>query len=607
MTKAGKFTESEVTAAFQELGQPVATATALADVLGAPQATVVEALETLAETGAIQRYTQTDPVVYAPRDVTALAHTERVVPFPRRREIVIDRPRQRTRARCSQFARLVTVESGRYLYEIRPEDIWGAPYDGVDELLRTVRRVLPESAPGLEDWIVDQWTRAGKFRLVTHEEGYVVLEAESEHLMADVAETTLTDDAIRAPISETEAWVAEGQIATIKRELYAAGYPVQDDRSLETGEPLSLSVTVSLRDYQRDWVTRFQEAGSGVLVGPPGSGKTIATMGIMEATGGETLILVPSRQLVTQWRDALIAHTTLSADDIGEYHGGKKELAPVTIATYQIAGMDRHRNLFDSREWGLIVYDECQHIPSPVASRSTQLQSRARLGTTGSPVREDDKEAEIYTLIGPPIGTDWEALFDAGYVAEPELELRFLSWASDTARNEYVAATGHKRRQAAATNPAKLTHTESLCRAHPDAKILVFADYLEQGQELARRLDVPFLSGETPHARREQVLDAFRRGDRRVLVVSRIGDEGLDLPDAEVAIVVSGLGGSRRQQTQRAGRTMRPAGKAVVYVLATQGTDEETFVRRRTRYLASKGVRVHERTVTDPNQAAPAE
>ena len=603
MTDGDALTEPAVTAAFQELGRPVATAAALAEALDVSQAVVVETLEALVEQDAVEKYTKTDPVVYAPRDVTALARTERVVPFPSRREIVIDRPRQRTRARCSQFARLVTVESGRYLYEIRPEDIWGAPYESVDELLTTVRRVLPSETPDLEDWIVDQWTRAGKFRLYTHEDGYVVLAAASGHLMADVAETTLADGAIRAPISDTEAWVAEEEIAAVKRQLYEAGYPVRDDRDLDSGEPLPLSVSVTLRDYQRDWVERFVDAGSGVLVGPPGSGKTVATMGIMEAIGGETLILVPSRQLVTQWREALRAHTTLTAGEIGEYHGGSKELAPVTIATYQIAGMDRHRNLFDSREWGLIVYDECQHIPSPVASRSTQLQSQARLGTTGSPVREDDKEAEIYTLIGPPIGTDWEALFDAGYVAEPEVELRFLPWASDDARNEYVAASGHTRRQAAATNPAKIAHAEALCAAHPEAKILVFADYLEQGQTLAERLDVPFLSGETPHPQRERMLAAFRRGDRRVLVVSRIGDEGLDLPDAEVAIEVSGLGGSRRQQTQRAGRTMRPAGKAVVYVLATQGTEEEEFARRRTRYLAGKGVRVHEQTVTDPAQA----
>ncbi len=589
--------------AFQTLGTPVATAADLAAVLERSQATVSERLAELVAAGELKRRdVETDPIVYYPREVGKLAQTERVVPFPDRREIVIDQPRQFTRAQCSQFARLVTVEDGRYLYEIRPEDIWGAPYESVDDLLGTIRAVLPERSPALENWVIDQWTRAGKFRLVTHDEGYTVLEAESESLLADVAQTTLEDGQLRAQLSETEAWVAADAIAEIKRALYEAGYPVRDDRELETGDPLSFAVTLELRDYQQDWVERFNEAGSGVLVGPPGSGKTVAAMAIMAAVGGETLILVPNRQLVTQWREELLAQTTLNESQIGEYHGGKKQRRPVTIATYQIAGMDRHRGLFDSREWGLIVYDECQHLPSPVAKRSARLQSRARLGTTGSPVREDEKEAEIYTLIGPPIGTDWEALFEAGYVAEPEIELRYVPWADDEARNAYVAADGHEKRQQAATNPAKLTQVKTLIDAHEGTKALVFVEYLKQGEQIANELDVPFLSGDTPHARRERYLAGFRSGQLDTLVVSRVGDEGIDLPEAELAIIASGLGGSRRQGAQRAGRTMRPAGKAQVYILATTGTEEESFVRQRTRYLAGKGVRVRERALASPTE-----
>lgn len=607
---AGEETESAIdldmdaiNEALQSLGRPIATASDLAQELERSQAAVETAIAPLVEAGEVERLdVETDPVVYYPGTVDDLARTERVVPFPDRREIVIDQPTQFTRARCAQFARLVTVEDGRYLYKIRAEDIWGAPYESVDRLLETIRGVLPERAPRLEEWIIDQWTRAGKFRLVTHEDGYVVLEAESESLMADVARTKLEDGHLRAPISETEAWVAEEAVAAIKRTLYEAGYPVRDDRDLERGEPLELSVTLELRDYQRDWVERFEEAGSGVLVGPPGSGKTVAAMAIMAAVGGETLILVPSRQLATQWRTELLANTTLEESQVGEYHGGRKQRRPVTVATYQIAGMDRHRDLFDAREWGLIVYDECQHIPSPIARRSARLQSKARLGTTGSPVREDDKETDIYTLIGPPIGTDWEALFEAGYVAEPEIELRYLPWDSETARNEYVAAEGHDRRRLAATNPAKVPQVQALVEATSPAKTLVFVDYLEQGQAIADTLGVPFLSGETPHARRERHLGAFRSGQLETLVVSRVGDEGIDLPEAEVAIIASGLGGSRRQGAQRAGRTMRPAGKAQVYVLATKGTDEEEFARRRTRFLAGKGVRISERALEAPDE-----
>jgi DNA excision repair protein ERCC-3 len=590
--------------ALQTLGRPVATADQLARVLERSQSDVDDGLTTLTADGDLQRLdVERDPVVFYPTEWDKLASTERVVPFPGRREIVVDQPTQYTRARLSQFARLVEVDSNRYLYEVRPEDVWAAPYDTLDALVEAVRGVLPERAPDLESWIGDQYRRAGKFRLYTHEDDYVVLEADTESLMGNVATQHLADGQLRAQLSDTEAWVAAEELAAVKRTLYEAGYPVRDERDLDTGTPLSVTLDLELREYQRDWVQRFEEAGSGVLVGPPGSGKTVAAMGVMESIGGETLVLVPTRELATQWRKELETQTTLDADEIGEYHGGTKQIRPVTISTYQTAGMDRHRQLFDSREWGLIVYDECQHIPSPISRRSALLQSKARLGLTATPVREDDKESEIYTLIGPPIGTDWEALFDAGFVAEPVVEIRHVPWEDDDDRHQYASAEHHERRQAAATNPAKIDEIDRLLGEHGAAKTLVFVDYLDQGRSIADALGVPFLSGETPHAERERLLSEFRTGTRDTLAISRVGDEGLDLPDAEIAIVASGLGGSRRQGAQRAGRTMRPTGEARMYVLATQGTVEEEFARRRTHHLAGKGVRVRETTVQSDSTA----
>jgi DNA excision repair protein ERCC-3 len=223
------------------------------------------------------------------------------------------------------------------------------------------------------------------------------------------------------------------------------------------------------------------------------------------------------------------------------------------------------------------------------------LQTKHRLGLSASPIREDDKEDEIYTLVGPPVGTDWEALFEAGYVAEPEVEIRFVPWASDLHEDEYAAEHGHERRMVAATNPAKAAEIAAIRRDHVGEKTLIFVEYIDQGNRLADELDIPFVSGETPHARRRKLFEEFRTGPRDALIVSRVGDEGIDLPGAEVAIAASGLGGSRRQGAQRAGRTMRPVGKARMYVLATRGTKEEEFARQRTRHLAAKGVRVRER------------
>ncbi|GAB3423623.1 hypothetical protein GCM10027435_29830 [Haloparvum alkalitolerans] len=640
--------------ALEAEGRPLATAQQVANRLGVSQATARDRLDALADADRADRLdVETDPVVYYPREWGNLATRERVVVFPTRREIVVDHPTQYTRAQLAQFAHLVdtsgdgsaagrsssaAAESGAeaarsgaeaarsgaeeagseadaarsesasqnratsrkrpgtrgYLYRVRQEDVWAAPFETVEDLLASVREVLPRRYPHLEDWITDQWKRANRFRLYTHEDDYVVLEAASETLLSNVAEDHLEEGQIQAPISETEAWIDDRAVASIKRALYEAGYPVQDDRDLESGDPIEAELTADLREYQREWVDTFLDERSGVYVGPPGSGKTVAAVATLTEVGGESLVLVPSRELADQWEAELLAHSTLKPDDIGQYHGGEKEIAPVTIATYQTAGMDRHRSLFDSREWGLIVYDEAHHIPSPVFSRSAELQAKHRLGLSATPVRETGSEEEIYTLIGPPIGADWDSLFEAGFVQEPEVEIRYVPWRDEMARNEYVSTRGRERRRIAAENPAKIEETERLLDQHPDKKALVFVEYLDQGKDLAAALEAPFISGETRHGERNRLFERFREGDLDTLVVSRVGDEGIDLPDAELAVVASGLGGSRRQGAQRAGRTMRPTGSALVYVLATRGSSEEEFAQRQMRHLAQKGVRVRE-------------
>jgi DNA excision repair protein ERCC-3 len=581
---------------LEDRGRPLVTATEVAGVLGCTQAEAHDALAALVETRAVESLdVETDPVVWYPGDWKETQDRERVVVFPRRREAVVDRPSQFTRAQLSQFAHLVdTNRDEGYLYRVREADVWQAPHETFEGLERTMRQALGGRYEALEGWVRDQWERARKFRLRTHEDGYVVLEAESAELLGNVAEPKLEAGVLRARISDTEAWVAESRTAELKRTLYEAGYPVQDDRHLDEGDALSVDLRLDLRPYQHDWVSRFVDAKSGVLVGPPGSGKTVAALGVMAAIGGETLVLVPSRELAEQWREEILTHTTLGGEQIGLYHGGEKRIRPVTIATYQTAGMDRHRMLFDERRWGLIVYDEVHHIPSPIHRRSADLQTKHRLGLSATPIREDDREREIFTLIGPPIGTDWGALFDAGYVAEPEVEIRLVPWGSEMHRNEYGSAVGHEKRQLAAMNPAKAEEVREVLRAHPGEKALVFVEFIEQGDRLAEALGVPFVSGEMPHARRRQLFREFRQGSRDVLVVSRVGDEGIDLPSAELAIAASGLGGSRRQGAQRAGRTMRPVGRARMYVLATRGTREEDFARQRMRHLAGKGVRVRE-------------
>ena len=583
----------------QRAGRPVLTAGSVARDLEVSHEEASEALEALHDSGDLSRLSvSTDPVVWYPEELEDLTDRERTVVFPKRREIVVDRPDQFTRAQLTQFAHLAdTNGEGGYRYVVRPEDVWSAPHDSLEDLLRTIRQALGKRVPALEEFVESQFDRARQFTLRTHPDGYTILEGASPEVMGNVARQKLDEEHVHAPISETEDWVREGAEAAIKRILYEAGYPVQDERDLESGEALELALHVRLREYQQTWVDRFADAGEGVFVGPPGSGKTVATMGAMAHVEGETLILVPSRDLARQWEESLLEYTSLEPDQIGQYHGGVKEVRPVTIATYQIAGMDRHRSLFDDREWGLIVFDEVHHVPSDVYSRSTRLQSRHRLGLSASPIREDDRQTEIFTLVGPPIGTDWEALFEAGFVAEPELEIRYVPWGDEEQRNEYASAESHEKYQIAAENRGKIDEIRFLLSAHPESKALVFVDYLDQGREIADALEGPFLSGETPHGERRRLLEAFRRNELDVLVISRVGDEGIDLPTADLAIVASGLGGSRRQGTQRAGRTMRPTGGALMYVLATRGTREEDFARKQLSHLGRKGMTVREQTV----------
>ena len=586
--------------AIEAVERPVVTATVVATAIGCSQAAATDLLETLHQQDQVSKLAvDGDPLVFFAEQWADATKRERVIPFPDRHEIVLDQPEQFTRAQVSQFARLAdTNGQAGYRYEIRREDVWAAPQDDFDSLRATVRAVLGGAEPTLEEWIESQWKRARQFTLRTHEDGYTVLEAASDSLMGNVAREELGEDHLHGPIDDATSWVVDGAEAEIKRVLYDAGYPVKDERDLDAGDRLEVSFSLSLRDYQQDWLDRFLEAGSGVLVGPAGSGKTVAAIAVLAALEAETLILVPTRELAGQWREELLGHTDLTPEQVGEFHGGEKSIRPVTIATYQIASMDRHRGLFDSRRWGLIVYDEAHRVPSPVHRLTADLQGRHRLGLTASPLREDDRERDIYTLIGPPIGTDWDALFEAGFVDQPSVEIRYVPWRDEGAKDAYENAASHQQRQAAATNPAKVEAVRDALAERPEAQALVFVEYLDQGEALAQALDVPFLSGETPHAERARLFQAFRRGELSTLLVSRVGDEGIDLPEAELAVVASGLGGSRRQGTQRAGRIMRPSGSAEVIVLATAGSREADFALQQMQHLSSKGIPVTERSLS---------
>ncbi|MCJ0621392.1 DEAD/DEAH box helicase family protein [Haloarcula hispanica] len=570
-----------------------------------PQWVTMESEETMASGGPPEDGTDTaDLSSDSATSQSPEEEEERVLFFPSRREIVIDSPTDKSQRTLAQTAHLVDSTGDGYLYKIDQTDIWNAPYDSFEKLRSDLIELVGEDKwdGGFESRIKDDWDRAHQFRLHTHPDGFAVLKAADVDVFENVAKRKLEyGDHYSEFLSDTELRVTQGGAAGVKETLYDAGYPVIDERRLEEGASLDVALAngIQLRDYQQDWVEQFGVRRSGVFVGPSGSGKTIAALGAMEAIGGETLIIVPNRELAQQWVDELIDKTTLSKSKIGQYHGGTKQIRPVTIATYDTAAMSRHRKLFNERDWGLVIADECHHSVASTWKRFREIQSKARLGLSATPVREADDPKEIYTLIGPPIGTDWGSLFADGWVEKPDVELIPVPWASDRARERYQRASGSKRLIEAARNPKKHDVVDALLDQHPDQKTLIFVDWIKQGKDLAEELDLPFVYGDTDHDERERIYDRFRSGDLQSLIISRVGDEGIDLPDAEVAILASTMGSSRSQTGQRAGRTMRPLGDATVYLILTKGSGEEDWGRESTQYLAEKGIDV---TKTDWEQ-----
>lgn len=522
---------------------------------------------------------------------------EVVMFFPSRREIVVENPTERTRSILSQTAHLIDSTGEGYLYKVDEADIWNAPYDEFEDLKADLIEVVGEDQwdGGFESRIKDDFDRAHQFRLRSHPDGYTVLDARDEDVFQNVAKRQLEhNDHYTQYVGDTGMRLKGGAEADVKEVLYEEGYPVIDERRLKEGASLDVHLTdeITLRDYQQEWVDAFEARRSGVFVGPPGSGKTIAALGAMEAIGGETLILVPSRELANQWEEEILEKTNLRRVKIGQYHGGEKRIRPVTLATYDTASMSRHRKIFNERDWGLVIFDECHHAVANTWKRAREIQSTARLGLSATPVRESGDAKEIYTLIGPPVGTDWGRLFREGFVERPDVELVMVPWGSERSRQAYQRAEGNKKLIEAARNPAKVEVVRDLLDRHAGQKAIVFVDWIKQGKELAEQLDLPFIYGQTSHDDREDAFQALRDGDLEALIVSRVGDEGIDLPDAEVAILASTMGSSRAQTGQRGGRTMRPEGESQVYVLLTKGSGEEDWGRESTQYLAEKGIDV---------------
>ncbi|MFE3023237.1 DNA repair helicase XPB, partial [Nocardia tengchongensis] len=380
------------------------------------------------------------------------------------------------------------------------------------------------------------------------------------------------------------------------------GWPAEDLAGYVDGEAHQIDLDFEtgnwhLRDYQELAADSFWAGGSGVVVLPCGAGKTMVGAAAMAKAKATTLILVTNTVAGRQWRRELLARTSLTEDEIGEYSGERKEIRPVTIATYQVItrktkGEYRHLELFDSRDWGLVIYDEVHLLPAPVFRMTADLQSRRRLGLTATLVREDGREGDVFSLIGPKrYDAPWKDIESQGWIAPADcVEVRVTL--TDAERMAYATAEPEERYKLCSTARTKLPVVESILARHKDAPSLVIGAYLDQLDELGEHLNAPVIQGSTRTKEREELFDAFRRGEIPVLVVSKVANFSIDLPEASVAVQVSGTFGSRQEEAQRLGRLLRPkhdGGQAHFYSVVARDTLDAEYAAHRQRFLAEQG------------------
>ena len=503
------------------------------------------------------------------------------------------------RTALAPFAELERAPEHVHTYRITSLALWNARAAGHDaeqvvDVLETYSRFpVPQSL--LVD-VAETMSRYGRVRLQAHPAHGLILESEEPAILTELSRGKV-GKLLGSRIDDNTIAVAPSERGRLKQELLKAGWPAEDLAGYIDGESHPIARNEDgwhLRDYQEYATDAFWSGGSGVVVLPCGAGKTIVGAAAMAKAQSTTLILVTNTVAGRQWRDELLRRTTLSPNDIGEYSGEKKEIKPITIATYQVVtrktkGEYRALELFDSRDWGLIIYDEVHLLPAPVFRMTSDLQSRRRLGLTATLVREDGREGDVFSLIGPKrYDAPWKELEMAGYIATAEcIEVRVDMDPEE--RMLYATAQPRDRYRIAAQASAKLRAVDKILASH-DQQALIIGGYVDQLRELGEHLDAPVIDGTTSTAKREKLFQQFRKGVLSILVVSKVANFSIDLPEAALAIQVSGTFGSRQEEAQRLGRLLRPKETAALfYTLVTRDSLDADYAMHRQRFLAEQG------------------
>jgi len=499
------------------------------------------------------------------------------------------------------FAELERAPEHIHTYRITKLGLWNARAAGhtAEYILSSLRKWSKFDIPQLvASEIENTIARFGKLEIARDNQG-LILTSDSRAVLAEVSSNSKVAELLEGEI-ENGYRVRDWARGALKQQLLKLGWPASDNAGYTPGAPYPIELDEqnwSLRDYQREAADKFELGGSGVVVLPCGAGKTMVGAAIMADVKANTLILVTNTVAARQWRDELLEKTSLTEDDIAEYSGSSKNLAPVTIATYQILTTKRkneftHLALLDARDWGLIIYDEVHLLPAPIFKMTADLQARRRLGLTATLVREDGRESDVFSLIGPKrFDAPWKDIEAQGYIAPANcFEVRVAL--PDEARMEYAISDQESRFRIAATATAKLAIMRKILDKHKGEPTLIIGQYLSQIAEVAEALGVPKLTGETPVDVREELFRGFRNGEISTLVVSKVANFSVDLPEASVAIQISGAFGSRQEEAQRLGRLLRPkqdGRSAAFYTIVAADTVEQDFAQNRQRFLAEQG------------------
>jgi DNA excision repair protein ERCC-3 len=515
----------------------------------------------------------------------------------------------------ARFAELEKSPEYIHTYRITPLSLWNAAAAGLSapEIVASLDQYSKYDLPGnVRTDILELVSRYGRLRLNKHGDDFLLLSSSDQPLIEEILRHKHLAPLIQSRLDSNSLLIEARNRGRIKQALIGFGYPAEDLAGYNVGADLPFALRpetlhglpFALRAYQQEAVDVFHaggsvSGGSGVIVLPCGAGKTMVGMGVMSALQTQTLILTPSTVAARQWITELLDKTSLTADQIGEYSGLEKEIRPVTIATYQIITHRKRRGedfphfaLFAQADWGLIIYDEVHLLPAPVFRITADLQARRRLGLTATLVREDGRQADVFTLIGPKkADVPWKVLEKQGWIAEAICsEVRVPM--TDPDRMTYALTDDTEKYHLAASNPAKYGVIDTLLAKHAEDNVLIIGMYIDQLERVAARYQAALITGQTPVKERERLFASFRSGEIRVLVVSKVANFAIDLPDANVAIQISGTFGSRQEEAQRLGRILRPKRNGLLahfYSIVSRDTRDQDFAANRQLFLTEQG------------------